>query len=115
MTLREIIYDVTETLNAYSDDHKITEEQIAFIVNNKRNMLLKQYMSNLRKEIPQEAIQTLCMPLEADSNCFDDITVLKSTNKIPSTLDNTGRSNIAMGYESLSKDRFCSKKRKNIL
>jgi len=98
MTLREIIYDVLETLNAYSDDITISEEQIAFIVNNKRNMLLKQYMSNLRKEIPFEAIQNICLPLAADESCFDDITVLKSTSKVPGTLDNTGRSSIIKAY-----------------
>lgn len=98
MTLREIIYDVVEHLNAYSDDTNIADEHIAFIVKNKRNLLLKQYMSNLRKEIPQEAIQTICMSLEIDQNCFEDINVLKSTAKIPATLDNTGRSNIIKAY-----------------
>lgn len=101
MTLREIIYDVMEHLNAYSDDIKLSEEHIAFVVNNKRNMLLKQYMSNLRKEIPLEAIQTVCLPLELDPNCFDDLTVLKSTVKVPATLDNTGRSNIIKAYGGL--------------
>lgn len=98
MTLREIIYDVLEHLNAYSDDTKFSEEHIAFIVNNKRNMLLKQYMSNLRKEVPKEAIQSICIPLEIDNSCFDDMKVLKSTIKIPSTLENTGRSNIIKAY-----------------
>jgi len=98
MTLREIIYDVLELLNVYSDDTKFSEEHIAFIVNNKRNMLLKQYMSNLRKEIPQEAIQSICLPLAIDENCFEDINVLKSISKIPATLDNTGRSSIIKAY-----------------
>lgn len=101
MTLRQIIYDVFEHLNAYSDDIKLSEEHIAFVVNNKRNMLLKQYMSNLKKEIPQEAIQTVCMPLELDPNCFEGLEVLKSTTKIPPTLDNTGRSNIIKAYGGL--------------
>lgn len=97
-TLREIIYDIKEHLNIYSDDQKLSEEHIAFMIHNKRNMLLKQYMSNLKKEIPQEAIQTLCMPLTLEDNCFDDISVLKSSVKIPGTLENTGRSNIINAY-----------------
>lgn len=101
MTLREITYDVLEHLNAYSDDIKISEEHVAFIVNNKRNLLLKQYMSNLRKEVPQEAIQSICLPLSQDNNCFEDLVVLKSNVKVPSTLDNTGRSNIIKGYTGL--------------
>lgn len=101
MTLREIIYDIKETLNSYSDDSKLSEEHIAFIVNNKRNMLLKQYMSNLKKEIPQEAIQLICLDLSNNKNCFEEIEVLKSTVRIPPTLDNTGRSNIINGYTPL--------------
>lgn len=98
MTLREIIYDVTEILNAYSDDHKISEEHIAFMVNNKRNLLLKQYMSNLKKEVPMEAMQTICLPLELNKDCFEDQAVMKSTIKVPSTLENSGRSNIVNAY-----------------
>lgn len=98
MTLREIIYDILENLNVYSDDTKFSEEHIAFMVNNKRNLLLRQYMSNLKKVVPKEAIQVICVPLEIDENCFENIEVLKSINKLPSTLDNTGRSNIIDAY-----------------
>ena len=101
MTLKEIIYDINETLNAYSDDHKLSEEHIAFMINNKRNLLLKQYMSNLIKEVPQEAIQSICLNLELNRNCFENIQVLRSTIKIPATLDNTGRSNIIKAYTPL--------------
>lgn len=97
-TKKEIIYDVLEHLNAYSDDIKFSEEHISFIIDNKRNMLLSQYLSNLKKEIPQEAIQSICLPLEIDKNCFEDIQVLKSKIKIPSTLENTGRNNIIQAY-----------------
>lgn len=98
MTLREIIYDVLEHLNAYSDDHKFSEEHIAFLIHNKRNMLLKQYMSNLKKEVPMEALQTVCLDMEPDDNCFEDIKVLKSSVKVPPTVENTGRSNIVKIY-----------------
>jgi hypothetical protein len=94
VTLREIIYDVRELVNAYSDDSKLVDEHIAFMINNMRNTLLKQQMSNIRRVIPKEALQTISLSLEVDDNCFDDIKVLKSTIAIPATLDNTGRSDL---------------------
>jgi hypothetical protein len=94
VTLREIIYDIRELVNAYSDDSKLLDDHIAFMINNTRNALLKQQMSNLRRVVPKEALQVVCLPLEIDKNCFDDITVLRSSVAIPSTLDNTGRSDL---------------------
>lgn len=98
MTLREITYDIIELLNAYSDDSRISEEHIEFMIGSKRALLLKQYLSNGKKEIPQESMQLICMPLEKDDTCFSSISVLKSKDKVPPTLDNTGRSNIAKAY-----------------
>lgn len=97
-TLREIIYDIREVLNAYSDDSNISDEHLAFIVNNKRNLLLKQYMSDMRKEIPLEALQTICLSLDTDANCIENRITLKSNNKVPPTLENSGRSNITNIY-----------------
>ena len=98
MTLREIIYDVLEHLNAYSDDHKFSEEHIAFKIHTKRSLLLTQAMSKLNKEIPLEALQNVCMALEIDENCFQDLKVLKTVNKLPSTINNTGRGNIVHAF-----------------
>lgn len=98
MTLREIIYDIKERLNAYSDDILLSDEHIAFMIRNKRNLYLKNYMSNLKKEIPIEAKQLICLPLMEDDLCEDDYTFLKTTVPIPATLETTGRSNILAGY-----------------
>lgn len=98
ITLRKIVYDISELLNISSDDSRFSEEHIAYLVHNKRNMLMKQYMSNLTKEIPKEAIQSVCLALETDDNCLDDQTVVKSILKLPSTLNNTGRNNIVRAY-----------------
>lgn len=97
-TLREIVYDISEKLNITSDDSKFSEEHIAFLVNAKRNMLLSQKMSNLKKTVPQEAIQGICLGLEVDEQCFEDINVLKSIVKVPATLDNTGRNQLIKAY-----------------
>lgn len=94
ITLRKIVFDISELLNANSDDSRFSEEHIAYTVGNKRNMLLKQYMSNLTKEIPLEATQAVCLSLEVDDACLDDEKVLKSILKVPSTLHNTGRSGL---------------------
>ena len=44
-------------------------------------MLLSQKMTNLKKTVPQEAIQGICLALEVDEQCFEDINVLKSILK----------------------------------
>lgn len=98
ITLRKIVYDISELLNIESDDSRFSEDHIAYMVHNKRNALMKNYMAKLNKEFPKAAIQSLCMSLEQDDNCFDDQTVVKSILKLPSTLNNTGRSNIIRAY-----------------
>jgi hypothetical protein len=97
-TLREIIYDIRELVNAYSDDSNISDDHIAFMVRNTRNTLLKQQMSNLKRSIPKEALQVIRLSLEKDTDCFDGMTVLKSTIPVPATLDNTGRSDLHKVY-----------------
>ena len=93
-TLKELIYDVREKYNAYSDDQNLSDEHIAFIIGNIRNMLLKQQMSNLKRSVPREALQLICLNLQKDTQCFDEFDVLKSVRSIPATLDNTGRSDL---------------------
>lgn len=94
-TLREITYDIKEILNSYSDDSSLSIEHIAFMFQNKRNTHLKNYISNLKKELPLEAMQLICIPLKEDEQCEDDFKFLKGTVKIPSTLESSGRSNIS--------------------
>lgn len=93
-TKRELIYDVREKYNAYSDDQNLSDEHIGFVIDNVRNTLVKQQMSNLKRSVPREALQVICLDLETDAQCFDSIDVLKSTKAIPATLDNTGRSDL---------------------
>lgn len=97
-TLREITYDIKETLNSYSDDSSLSIEHIAFMFQNKRNKHLKNYISNLKKELPLEAMQLICITLKDDDTCEDDFKFLKGTVKIPSTLESSGRSNISQFF-----------------
>lgn len=93
-TKRELIYDVREKYNAYSDDQNLSDEHIAFMIDNIRNTITKQQMSNLKRSVPREALQVICLDLETDAQCFDEFDVRKSIKAIPATLDNTGRSDL---------------------
>ena len=99
-TLNELIYDVMDSLNVSSDDTRFTEEHVAFQINSARNLLQKQALSNPSKVMPQEALQVICLDLTQDELCFDDINTMKSTVKVPATLENTGRSNLVKAYPS---------------
>lgn len=100
MTLREIIFDIKEIIQSYSDDSSVSEEHLAFIINNKRNLLLRQFLSNLKKPMPKEAMQLICLNLEDDPNCTEDRKLLRSTIKVPATMQSTGRSNIVKAFSS---------------
>lgn len=97
-SLREIIYDIKEMFNVYSSSSVLSDEHLAFQINNKRSANLRNYMSNLKKEIPMQAKQLICMQLTEDLDCDDDFVFLRSIKKIPSTLEATGRSNITEAY-----------------
>lgn len=97
-TPRELIYDIKEMFSQYADSSLLSEEHIFFKLKNKRNTYLKNYISNLKKEIPQQAMQTICFTLEEDEMCEDDYIFLKSTEKLPATIESTGRSNISQAY-----------------
>ena len=100
MTLNEITYSIKEDFNAFSDDNiTLSNEYIAFLVKIKRAVYLRNMLSNLKREIPIEAKQLICIGLEIDPTlCEDGYIFLRGTNKIPATLEATGRMNIADIY-----------------
>jgi len=98
MTLNEIIYDTKEMFSVYSDDIQVSDEWIAFKFQNKRNTYLKNYLSNLQKSIPLQAKMQICLSLQEDDLCEDDFKLLKSTQKLPATLEASGRTNISEVY-----------------
>lgn len=89
-TLRKIIYDVRERLGILSDDSNTSDEHIAQMVISKRAKLLKYYISNLRKEVPFDAMQEICIPL-TETNCEGDIKTLESTVKLPGVIETSGK------------------------
>lgn len=98
MTGKELIYDIKEMFSQYADSSLLSNEHIFFKLKNKRNTYLKNYISNLKKEIPLQAMQTVCFNFEEDDLCEDDFLILKSTEKLPATIEATGRSNISQAY-----------------
>lgn len=87
---KEIVYAVLDLLHETSDDSNITEEHIIFLASRVRSFLLKQrYLTDIRKEIPQSAYQTLCLDLE-QSEAVEGLPCegyyLKSTRKLPDTM-----------------------------
>lgn len=89
MTYSNIVYMVLDELKLLSDDATFNEEHVIFLANKYRIFLLKQRYSDVRKEIPSSNFQTICIDLEkysADNNPCTP-TYLRSTQKIPSTLD----------------------------
>jgi len=93
-TLRKAIYDIKEMFNAYSDDAYLTDEHIAYMIISKRATYISNYLSSLKKEVPQIIKQLICVNLVEDDLCEDDFLILRSTNIIPSTIEASGRSNI---------------------
>lgn len=89
-TLRKIIYDIKERLGIYSDDSNFSDEHIAQMVYSKRNLLLKQYISNLRKEVPYDALQEICLKL-SETKCEGDLQYLLSDKKLPGVIETSGK------------------------
>lgn len=89
-TLRQMIYDVKERLNVYSDDTTFSDEHIAFMIKQKRAKLLKYYISNLRKEVSFDAKQEICLNLEY-VDCKEGIDMLQSKESLPGIIETTGR------------------------
>jgi len=98
MTLNQIIFDIKEMLSQYTYENTLSDVHLAYIFTNKRNTYIRNYISNLKKELPIQAMQQICVTLEEDDICEDDFIYLKSTQRLPATIESTGRSNISQAY-----------------
>lgn len=96
-TLREIIYDIKERCGIYSDDSNFADEHIAQMIISKRNLLLKQYISNLRKEVPYDALQEICMKL-TEIKCEDDLKYLQTEERLPGVIETSGKNLVEEVY-----------------
>ena len=108
-TLNELVYDIKNPANGgfQSDDVAVSDRQVAYWANDTRDMLIGQLFS-ANKTIPDTVIQHLeCVDMECldPAECCDISScarVLRSTQKIPRTIQRNG-SNSIMSVSSADK------------
>jgi hypothetical protein len=97
-TQREIIYTIKNILRAglISDDDRITDRQVAFIIDNARAVLLRQQY-NKGQNLSDNNIQTVtCMEVEqADTSFMSDFpsgcVVYRTVREIPKPIESKGK------------------------
>lgn len=89
--LDEIVYDVREAINAFSDDTEVSDRYIIYLYNTKRAKYLRQDLNNYQKTVDNSILQTLCLGLELVSidECDNDdcLTILRTKQPIPTPLE----------------------------
>lgn len=86
-TLRELTYIVLDELKLSSDDSYFNEEHIAFLISKYRVLLLRQQYKEIKREIPESNLQTMCtelilVPATVGASCKEK-TLLRTKEKIP--------------------------------
>lgn len=112
MTYRELVYLCLDELKGLSDDFDFTEDHIIFLIDKYRAFLLKQRYSDIKKLIPEDNYQTICVELEHYSpgdECLDT-KYLRSVSTVP-TLMPIGNTRIYNDYYNgeityISRDRM---------
>lgn len=86
----QIIYDVREVLNEYSDDSNYSDSHILYLYNLKREKALRQLYDDKSRNFDKITQQSLCLTLnEIDKGLCGitvDCTVLRSTQPMPTLL-----------------------------
>jgi hypothetical protein len=120
-TQREIIYTVKSILRAglITDDDKISDRQVAFLVDTARASLLRQQI-NKGQSLSNNNVQTIkCLPLESVDTGFDpafplDCKVFKTLQTLPKPIEGKNKDLITgigptafggFGYEFVSYSR----------
>lgn len=90
ITTKQIIYDVHELLNNYSDDNNYSDRHILYLYNLKRGKFLRQLYDNKTTSFDKVCIQTFCLQFEEIDKGLCDLkvgcTILRSTKKLPQLL-----------------------------
>lgn len=113
-TYRELVYLVLDELKVISDDSHIQEEHVLFLLDKYRAFLLKQRYADIKKEMPESNLQTICLDLEEVGAFEGDPcggTYLRSVQKIPYALTIYNPKVSTMDYFSgnityINRDRF---------
>lgn len=80
-TYGELVYLILDELKLISDDKQFEEEHIIVLINQYRNLLLKQRYSDIRKEMPVSNLQSVNITLSVED------TILKSNMPLPTILN----------------------------
>ena len=92
MTFKEVIYDIREAVKALSIDSDLTDRQIAFLVRNYRNMVIRQFITNNPGENREMLTQSFNIGLKlVDRNRYSNIvpseyTLLVTEQPIPNVI-----------------------------
>ena len=92
MKVNELIYDVREALNMFSDDTEISNSYILYLYDIKRAKYLRQDINNYSKTIDNSVLQTICLGMEVVSSdeCSVDYscgTILRSKQAVPRPIE----------------------------
>lgn len=90
--VNELIYDVREALNAFSDDYEVDDRYILYLYDVKRAKYLRQDVNNYQKTIDNSVLQTLCLGMELVSGdeCSVDYScskILRSKQPVPTPIE----------------------------
>lgn len=90
--INEIIYDVRESLKAFSDDSELDDRYIIYLYNIKRSKYLRQDLNNYQKTTDLSIQQTFCLGLEEVSvaECGVDVNcekILRSKQPVPKAIE----------------------------
>ena len=111
----ELVHLVLDELKLISDDSHFQQEHILFLLDKYRVFLIKQKYSDIKKEIPDSNLQTICVDLERANSIngspCDGSDYLRSVQKIPllSTVYNPKVSSLDYfrgNFSYVSRERF---------
>ena len=118
MLVKEIVYMCLDSIKAFSDDSDITEEHVIYLLKKYRNFLIKkeQDKKNASYESSADAeYQQICISLEEaetiDGEPCDPQEYLKSTEKIPQTIEGSQPRIYPMDYFQNTHISYVTKER----
>lgn len=90
--LNELVYDIREAVNQFTDDSEIDDRYIIFLYNTNRALFLRQDLNNLQRTPDTSILQQLCVKMKEVSvnECgldYDCGTILRTVTPIPKVLD----------------------------
>ena len=98
MKTNQIIYDVRELLNQYSDDSNYSDKHILYLYNLKRSKYLRQILDDKTRNFDKIMIQSLCLEFEEVDSSICELnlgcTILRSKLKLPNLLPVRNRSTL---------------------